>query len=147
MAYKKLFEQSKMNLKVIMQMLWCYAPNVFNEGREQFDFNYCNIDADRSLGYAFNSLNRVARRHRMETYKQLFDRNLLQEGLCSFNEVRSAGINGELQQKHLDNLPVILDKPEGRTAQEWIYNPTNAPHEVLEGTQQFLCPNIGKQSV
>ena len=29
------------NLEVIMQMLWCYAPKIFNQGREQFDFNYC----------------------------------------------------------------------------------------------------------
>lgn len=135
-------EEPKMNLKVIMQMLWCYAPNVFNDGREQFDFNYCDIDADRPLGCAYNSLNRVARRHRMETYKQLFDRNLLQEGLCSFNEVRSAGIKGELTQKHLDNLPVILDKPEGRTAQEWIYNSINAHqyHPEVSEHNNFYTP-------
>lgn len=115
------------NLEVVMQMLWCYAPKIFNEDREQFDFNYCDIDADRPLGYTFNTLNRVPRRNRMSLFARLEENNLLDEGLCSFNEVQGFGYDGiELSEKQLEMLPLFLDKPEGQTAQEWIYNDVNA---------------------
>ena len=66
------------NLEVVMQMLWCYAPKIFNEGREQFDFNYCDVNADRPLGYTFNTLNRVPRRNRISLFAKLEENNLLE---------------------------------------------------------------------
>jgi hypothetical protein len=110
-----------------MQMLWCYAPKIFNQDREQFDFNYCNVDIDRPLGYAYNTLNRVPRRNRMSLFARLEENNLLDKGLCSFNEVQDFGYDGiELSEKQLEMLPLFLDKPEGQTAQEWIYDDVNA---------------------
>ena len=124
------------NLEVIMQMLWCYAPKIFNEGREQFDFNYCDIDTDRPLGYAYNTLNRVPRRNRMSLFARLEENNLLDKGLCSFNEVQDFGYDGiELTDKQLEKLPLFLDKPEGITAQEWIYNDVNVHQYYPEVTE------------
>jgi len=124
------------NLEVVMQMLWCYAPKIFNEDREQFDFNYCNIDADRPLGYTFNTLNRVPRRNRMSLFARLEENNLLDEGLCSFNEVQGFGYDGiSLSDSQLDKLPLFLDKPEGVSAQDWIYDDVNAHQYYPEVTE------------
>jgi len=124
------------NLEVIMQMLWCYAPKIFNQEREQFDFNYCNVDTDRPLGYAYNTLNRVPRRNRMSLFARLEENNLLDKGLCSFNEVQDFGYDGiELSEKQLEKLPLFLDKPEGQTAQEWIYNDVNVHQYYPEVTE------------
>ena len=133
--------RSMWNLEVVMQMLWCYAPKIFNQDREQFDLDYCDVDTDRPLGYTFNTLNRVPRRNRMSLFARLEENNLLDKGLCSFNEVQSFGYDGiELTQKQLDMLPITLDKPEGRTAQEWIYNSVNVHQyypEVTEHTNHY----------
>ena len=124
------------NLEVVMQMLWCYAPKIFNEGREQFDFNYCDVNADRPLGYTFNTLNRVPRRNRISLFAKLEENNLLDKGLCSFNEVQTFGYDGiQLTDKQLEKLPLFLDKPEGQTAQEWIYNDVNAHQYYPEITE------------
>ena len=124
------------NLEVIMQMLWCYAPKIFNQGREQFDFNYCNLDEDRPLGYTYNTLNRVPRRNRMSLFARLEENNLLDKGLCSFNEIQGFGYDGiELTDKQLEKLPLFLDKPEGQTAQEWIYNDVNVHQYYPEVTE------------
>ena len=120
------------NLEVVMQMLWCYAPKIF----KQFNLNYCNIDADRPLQYAYNTLNRVPRRNRMSLFAKLQENNLLDKGLCSFNEVEQFGYDGiNLTQEQLDMLPITLDKPEDRTAQEWIYNTINVHQYYPEETK------------
>ena len=124
------------NLEVIMQMLWCYAPKIYNNERKQFDFNYCDVDADRPLGYAFNTLNRVPRRNRMSLFARLEENNLLDKGLCSFNEVQGFGYDGiHLNEVQMEKLPLFLDKPEGQTAQEWIYNDVNVHQYYPEVTE------------
>tara|TARA_X000000950_G_scaffold287722_1_gene401236 strand:- start:334 stop:1581 length:1248 start_codon:yes stop_codon:yes gene_type:complete len=135
------------NLEVLMQMLWCYAPKIFNQDREQFDLDYCNVDTDRPLGYAFNTLNRVPRRNRMSLFAKLEENQLLDKGLCSFNEVQghmdgsNFGYDGLiLSKEQSEKLPLFLDKPEGRTAQEWIYNSVNVHQyypEVTEHTNHY----------
>ena len=124
------------NLEAHMQMLWCYAPNIYNgdstgEG-DVFDswgmnmeFDYCNPAEDKPLGYTFNTLNRVPRRNRMHLYHALRDNDLLQHGLCSFNEVGYADLIGMMPDNLFAELPLTLDKPEGITAQEWIYESVN----------------------
>jgi len=125
-------DQTMWNLEVVMQMLWCYAPKIF----KQFNLNYCNIDADRPLGYTYNTLNRVPRRNRMSLFAKLQENNLLDKGLCSFNEVEQFGYDGiNLTQEQLDMLPITLDKPEDRTAQEWIYNTINVHQYYPEETK------------
>ena len=69
-------------LEAHMQMLWCYAPNIYNgdsigEGEvfdtwgEEMEFDYCDPAQDKPLGYTFNTLNRVPRRNRMHLYHAL----------------------------------------------------------------------------
>lgn len=124
------------NLEVVMQMLWCYAPKIFNEKRQRFDLDYCDVNADRPLEFAYNTLNRVPRRNRMSLFVKLQENNLLDKGLCSFNEVSKFGYDGiELTQEQLDMLPITLDKPDDRTAQEWIYNTINVHQYYPEVTK------------
>ena len=124
------------DLEAHMQMLWCYAPKIYNsdsisEGQvfdawgEETEFDYCNPAEDKPLGYTFNTLNRVPRRNRMHLYHALRDNDLLQHGLCSFNEVGYADLIGMMPDELFAELPLTLDKPEGITAQEWIYESVN----------------------
>lgn len=124
------------NLEAHMQMLWCYAPNIYNsdstgEGDvynswgEQTEFDYCDPTQPKQLDKTFNTLNRVPRRNRMHLYHALRDADLLQHGLCSFNEVGNADLVGDMPDNLLDGLPLILDKPADQTAAEWIYEKVN----------------------
>ena len=128
--------QPMCNLEAHMQMLWCYAPNIYNgdsigEGDvfdswgDEMEFDYCQPHEDKSLGYTFNTLNRVPRRNRMHLYHLLRDNDLLQHGLCSFNEVGYADLTGMMPDELFAELPLTLDKPEGISAQEWIYESVN----------------------
>ena len=128
--------QPMFKLEAHMQMLWCYAPNIYNsdsigEGDvfdtwgEEMQFDYCDPAQDKPLGYTFNTLNRVPRRNRMHLYHALKDADLLQHGLCSFNEVGYADLIGMMPDELFAELPLILDKPEGRSAHEWIYESVN----------------------
>ena len=128
--------QPMFNLEAHMQMLWCYAPNIYNgdnigEGDvfdtwgQEMQFDYCNPLENKPLGYTFNTLNRVPRRNRMHLYHALRDNDLLNHGLCSFNEVGYADLIGMMPENLFAELPITLDKPEGITAQEWIYESVN----------------------
>ena len=128
--------QPMFNLEAHMQMLWCYAPKIYNgdnigEGDvfsgwgDEMQFNYCNPLENKPLGYTFNTLNRVPRRNRMHLYHALRDNNLLNHGLCSFNEVGHADLIGMMTEDLFAELPITLDKPEGISAQEWIYESVN----------------------
>jgi hypothetical protein len=123
-------------LEAHMQMLWCYAPNIYNgesigEGDvfdtwgDEMEFDYCDPADDKPLGYTFNTLNRVPRRNRMHLYHALRDADLLQHGLCSFNELGYADLIGMMPDELFAELPLTLDKPEGISAQEWIYESVN----------------------
>jgi len=124
------------NLEAHMQMLWCYAPNIYNgdsigEGEvfdtwgEEMEFDYCDPAQPKQLGKTFNTLNRVPRRNRMHLYHALRDSNMLQHGLCSFNEVGYADLIGMMPDNLFAELPLILDKPADQTAAEWIYESVN----------------------
>lgn len=134
------------NLEAHMQMLWCYAPNIYNgdsigEGDvfdawgDEMQFDYCNPAEDKPLGYTFNTLNRVPRRNRMHLYHLLKDNNLLQHGLCSFNEVGHADLIGIMPEEYIKDLPLVLDKPDGITAQQWIYDSVNR-HQYYPDVKQ-----------
>ena len=128
------------NLEVYMQMLWCYAPNIFNQDRPEIEFKYCDVDNDRPLGYTFNTLNRVPRRNRMHLFEVLCDRDLLKYGLCSFNEVGHSDIIGGIPDNYLEQLPIFLDRPQDRSPDEWIYNTINVHQyypEVTDHTNHY----------
>tara|TARA_B100000085_G_C18490513_1_gene491101 strand:- start:526 stop:1206 length:681 start_codon:yes stop_codon:yes gene_type:complete len=61
----------------------------------------------------------------MHLYHALRDNNLLNHGLCSFNEVGHADLIGMMTEDLFAELPITLDKPEGISAQEWIYESVN----------------------
>ena len=130
------------NLEVVMQMLWCYAPKVFNKDKVRFDLNYCDVDSKRPLEYAYNTLNRVPRRNRISLFAKLEENNLLDKGLVSFNETQNHsngsnyGYDGiSLTKEQNEKLPIFLDKPEDRTASEWIYNTINVHQYYPEETK------------
>ena len=61
----------------------------------------------------------------MHLYPPSRDNDLLQHGLCSFNEVGYADLIGMMPTIRPQSYPT-LDKPKGITAQEWIYEPKQA---------------------
>ncbi|MDA9842978.1 hypothetical protein N9C44_00750 [bacterium] len=124
------------NLEAHMQMLWCYAPHIYNgdstgEGGvfdqwgDTMEFDYCDPAEPKQLTHTFNTLNRVPRRNRMHLYKVLKDNDLLKNGLCSFNEVGYADMIGMMPDDYIRDLPLTLDKPDGITAAQWIYDQVN----------------------
>lgn len=142
-------DEESINLKCVFHMMNFYSEYTFNDypDRQPEDSNWIflehtEINPDRPMNYVYNCLNRVPRKHRISLFKRLYEYDLLNKGIVSFNEPRDFGINGEtLTEDQFNMLPLYYDyKEDYDNVNDWILTKVN--RHQYENTDNIIDPHI-----
>jgi len=120
--------KDKINVVGAFELIRLYAPKLWdyeNKQNELVDLEYRTDFTPKIKPYVYTTLNRAPHRHRMELFLKLKEYNILDKGLCSFNEVKPDALSRDLTQEEVNMLPITLDVDLNKTsAFDHIYGET-----------------------
>ena len=120
--------KNPINVIGAFELIRLYAPKLWdyqNKAGVNVDLDYRTDFTPKVKPYVFTTLNRAPHMHRLELFIKLKELNLLDKGMCSFNEVKSAALSRELTQEELNMLPITLDVDLDKTSPfDHIYGET-----------------------
>lgn len=120
--------KDKINVVGAFELIRLYAPKLWdyeNKQNELVDLEYRTDFTPKIKPYVYTTLNRAPHRHRMELFLKLKEYDILDKGLCSFNEVKPDALSRDLTQEEVNMLPITLDVDLNKTsAFDHIYGET-----------------------
>lgn len=120
--------KNTINVIGAFELIRLYAPKLWdyqNKAGVNVDLDYRTDFTPKVKPYVFTTLNRAPHMHRLELFIKLKELNLLDKGMCSFNEVKSDALSRELTQEELNMLPITLDVDLDKTSPfDHIYGET-----------------------
>jgi hypothetical protein len=105
-------DKDKINIAGVFELIKLYSPKIWdyqNKAGVNVGIDYRTDFTPKVKPYVFTTLNRAPHRHRMELFLKLKEYNLLEKGMCSFNEARPDALSRDLTQEELAMLPITLD--------------------------------------
>jgi hypothetical protein len=120
--------ENPINVIGAFELIRLYAPKLWdyrNKENKSVDLDYRTDFTPKIKPYVFTTLNRAPHRHRMELFLQLKDYDILDKGMCSFNEVRPDALERDLTKDEVNMLPITLDVDLDKTSPfDHIYGET-----------------------
>lgn len=118
----------KINVVGSFELIKLYAPKLweyYNKQGELVDLDYRKDFTPKIKPYIYTTLNRAPHRHRMELFLKLKEYDILEKGMCSFNEVKPDALSRDLTEEEIDMLPITLDVDLDKTSPfDHIYGET-----------------------
>ena len=138
--------KNKINVTGVFELIRIYSPKIWdykNKSGDIVDIDYRTDFTPKVKPYVFTTLNRAPHLHRMELFIKLKELDLLDKGMCSFNEVRPDALSRSLTEEELNMLPITLDVDlDKSSAFEHIYGETMPQaFSYMEQKDYDIVPN------
>ena len=109
-------DMSDINVQVEFILAKIYAPKLFdipNKNNIIPKINYEPVpDEPQDKPFVFNCLNKQPNRHRITVYQHLMEKQLMHQGIVSFNKPGDSTIMGRLPEYLYNQLPITYDVSE-----------------------------------
>lgn len=120
--------KNKINVTGVFELIRIYSPKIWdyqNKSGEIVGIDYRTDFTPKIKPYVYTTLNRAPHLHRMELFLKLKEYDILDKGMCSFNEIKPSALSRELTSEEIDMLPITLDVDLNKTsAFDHIYGET-----------------------
>ena len=139
-------DELPINVVGVFELIRLYAPKLWdykNKQDQSVGIDYRTDFTPKVKPYVYTTLNRAPHRHRMELFLKLNELNLLDKGMCSFNEFRPDALSRDLTQEELSVLPITLDVDLDKTSPfDHIYGETMPQaFSYMEEKEYDIVPN------
>ena len=138
--------KNKINVAGVFELVRIYSPKIWdyqNKSGEIVGIDYRTDFTPKIKPYVYTTLNRAPHLHRMELFLKLKEYDILDKGMCSFNEIKPSALTRELTREEIDMLPITLDVDLNKSsAFDHIYGETMPQaFSYMEEKEYDVVPN------